>query len=428
MRFFAVNDLANPSYESRLTLGKIIASGGAGDIRVCEQDPNLVIKMYKSSSDASKYKTKLAVMLKTPPLLPILDIDGEPFHQLTWPKDLVIDEQGRFAGYRMPKISLNQSVSLERFLQRRMREHEGLPEFYAHRINAAHNLAVVVEALNKRGHHIIDLKPQNCFMHRSKLYLTLLDCDGFSISSEEGMVFPAYQYSEEYIAPEFLKKLPEELGEHQDRFALAVIVFKLLNNGIHPFQAGMKTAQKTISQMVSEKKYAYGVKGSKNLIPHNQSLHEYFPDELREAFDRAFTSKTNRPSASEWRELLHDIHNNKSGLVERCEQNPSEHLDLGKGCGHCAIAQGRSLITQSKQAVTKQKRHNLKAPKTPKPRHQVFKKRILKSKSNIIPLKGHSLNDIIPIVRSTVPVKFYHICVLAGMACYLISVPLDFLK
>ena len=27
----------------------------------------------------------------------------------------------------------------------------------------------------------------------------------------------------------------DEMGEEQDKFALAVMIFKLLNNGIHPF-------------------------------------------------------------------------------------------------------------------------------------------------------------------------------------------------
>lgn len=32
----------------------------------------------------------------------------------------------------------------------------------------------------------------------------------------------------------------EDMGEEQDKFALAVIIFKLLNNGIHPFSGVAK--------------------------------------------------------------------------------------------------------------------------------------------------------------------------------------------
>lgn len=52
-----------------------------------------------------------------------------------------------------------------------------------------------------------------------------------------GERFPAGQFTAEYLAPEFQKtgKVPEKQEEWQDRFALAVILFQLLNFGLHPY-------------------------------------------------------------------------------------------------------------------------------------------------------------------------------------------------
>ena len=43
-----------------------------------------------------------------------------------------------------------------------------------------------------------------------------------------------------------MTQTPEDMGEEQDKFALAVIIFKLLNNGIHPFSGAPKNQKDEI--------------------------------------------------------------------------------------------------------------------------------------------------------------------------------------
>ena len=324
-----------------IDLSQIAASGGAGDIYHCEEDEEILVKVYRSDSDRNLYKEKVISMVERPPILTDLEVSKKKFPQVTWPKKIAVSTGGEFLGFSMTKMDLNECVSLERFLQRRMRQYEGLPEFYGHRISIAHNLSVLVEALHSKGHYIIDLKPQNCFVHRSKLFVSILDSDGMSINGGGSLRYPATQYTEEYIAPESIRKLPSELSQKQDLFALAVIVFRLLNNGIHPFQSGARGPAKTIHQMVERKRYAYGLDGPGTLIPNGQSIHEYFPHNIRNSFDRAFKSSRRRPEASEWRLLLQGIIENTDGAISRCDQFPQEHLDLGPGCGMCSV-QARS--------------------------------------------------------------------------------------
>jgi len=349
MGYFSLDLKSNPGQKKSITAGKLIKSGGAGNIHLCEDHPDTVLKLYKNEKDLGLYEHKLRSMLESPPLLKTWEASAEEVPMMTWPLALVLDDKGAFVGYQMPLMNLANTVSLERFMQRRMRKHEGLSDFYGHRIEVARNLSRLIEVLHQKGHFVIDLKPQNCVLHRTTFLLTMLDCDGFKITSEKGEVYPAHQITHEYLAPEFVKKSPQELGEEQDQFALAVMIFKLLNNGIHPFQAGMKRGHKTIDKMIAEKKYAYGLSGSGSLIPNNQSMHEYFPQQLREAFDRAFQSTSERPTALEWRQILSELitpEQNKG--LKRCKKNPAEHLDLGLGCGQCAVDNGTNITIKVK--------------------------------------------------------------------------------
>lgn len=422
MKIYAVSNLSDQKNKQQLNLGKIIASGGAGDIRICESDKKLVLKIYKNPKELKQYEKKLKAMIGKPPLLEDLEVDGENFAQLSWPVDFLINNRGKFIGYRMAKVSLHESVSLERFLQKKMRKHEGLSDFYGHRIKAAHNLAVIIEALHKRGHHVIDMKPQNCFMHREHMLMTLLDCDGISIQGENGERFPAYQYTEEYIAPEAIKKSPKSLDENQDRFALAVIIFKLMNNGIHPFQAGMGRSQKTIQEMVASKNYAYSLKGPGRLIPNNQSLHEYFPIELREAFDRAFTSDKNRPSATEWRNVLNDLATNKSGKVARCNNKPQEHLDLGEGCGECRVKQTSGILTKNPKKQRNRRTKPIRRPApSPQPTHNTPVRSSLVGRSHITRNPSYTLSPVIGSLKKRSPVKLWHLLLIASITLVQLS-------
>ena len=329
-------DLNRDSWTS--VQGDRIAGGAAGDIYSIVDDEAHLAKVFRSPSDRLKYEKKIEEMLTHAPALTPISQGGYTHHQLSWPNAICRDSNGDFIGYRMPRIHLEKSENLERLMQTKMRRIAGLPEFYGYRVTCAANLAGVINEVHKAGHCIIDLKPANIQFYKDNMYVSLLDCDGFRISGNGPNVFPAYQYTKEYIAPEATQLRPEDLGFEQDNFALAVIIFRLLNNGIHPFQAAMKRKQLTIQAMVERKSYAYGYKGANNLIPSKMSIHRSFPSEIREKFDRAFTS-SKRPTAKEWFETLRDFGDPKSGKLVRCEQN-LEHAHFGIGCGLCKVESG----------------------------------------------------------------------------------------
>jgi len=342
----------------KIDVGKRIAGGGAGDIYIIPNAPGQVLKLYRTPEDREKYAPKLEAMLENPPRLPPHKHQGNEYHQLAWPDAVAETEKGNFLGFTMPEIDFSGSASLERMLQKKMRAVSGLPEFYGYRISAAYNLAVSVAALHTRGHHIIDLKPANCRIYRGNMLLGLLDCDGFSVEGTCGKRFHANQYTPEYIAPEASKKKPEELGEQQDRFALAVTIFRLLNNGLHPFQAKLPKgiSSGTLQEMIEANYYAYGILSATNCFPAMQTIHQTFPTDLRKMFDQAFTRK-NRPSAANWRDVLREYANPASGRLIKCNNDPANHAHFGNGCGWCELEEKLATYRTTPQATLQPKNY-----------------------------------------------------------------------
>ena len=333
-----------------LKLGKRFAGGAAGDIHKLPNVTGMVAKIYKTDKDRLLYAPKLKAMIQNPPKL---DKGGSNFPQVAWPISSVEDKSGNFIGFVMPEVDFEKSKSLENMLQTRMRKYHKLPENYGYRLSAAFNLTVAVAALHAAGHQIIDLKPTNCRLDPKRMLISIVDTDGFSISGADKERYHADQFTPEYIAPEALKKdaraVSETIGEQQDLFALGVIIFRLLNNGLHPFQALLpKGSTSELTQMIEKGYYAYGLKKRTDCRPAIQSIHSSFSRDLRKLFDRAFESK-DRPTAKEWQKILQKYADKKSGKLIQCDKNPDHaYFTKSGGCGWCRLKTGRGLKGKSR--------------------------------------------------------------------------------
>lgn len=319
-----------------------VAVGGAGRIHRVDGDLDVVAKLYLEP-EASARREKLEAMLATPPHLPDVRHRGARHVQISWPVGLLENGAGVLAGYVMPAVDLDAAAPLETLLSVKSRKAFGMPEDYGFRVTAAFNVASVVAELHRLGHHVIDLKPVNIHVYRGSFFVAMLDCDGFSILGKGGVRYPGHQYTDAYIAPEALQErmAPEQLGEAQDRFALAVIVFQLLNQGIHPYQGRPRSSGEpsaTNNERVMAGQYAYGRKPSADVEPSPWSLHGFFDEETRSLFDRAFASRDIRPSAEEWRDHLEQYVDPKRGKLRVCRADPS-HAHFERGCGLCALQQ-----------------------------------------------------------------------------------------
>lgn len=319
----------------KVTLSELANKGGAeGKIFCIKENEKLVAKVFHHKKDSQNNRQKLEAMMHNTPDFPPTIKDGIEYVQIAWPVATLEDEAGFCVGYLMPKIDVEKAVSLDHLMQKAVRKKLNLSEKYNFRVFAAYNVAAMASALHKCEHYIIDLKPSNIYVYKENMMVAMVDCDGFSIKGEHNNRYNAKFVSEEYIYPEGSTKDSGEMGIEQDKFALAVVIFKLLNNGIHPFSGiPRKTDEKmlTIQERIDKYHYAYGLWPDMYQAPHPYSIHEYFDHRTLELFERAFAKNQIRPTAEEWVEHIALLLTN----IKICKKNSNHGYFTGKGCGMC---------------------------------------------------------------------------------------------
>ena len=318
-----------------------IGRGGEGDIYLLHHQGNsYALKIYFEPN--LEKKNKILAMIDNAPDGAVQAINALTIIQLAWPVGICFDNDD-FKGFVMPYVDLSHSNTLDFYLDKRLYEEKfpGNPLSLPFKIDIAKNLASVIKLLHSKGHFFIDFKPQNVRVYDRYNLISLIDCDGFSILSKDGRRFLAKSYSSEYIAPEALQtnSQPEVLSIDQDLFALSVVLFQLLNFGIHPY-SGLIThgdAATTTDDKVSKGYYAYGKVTHPKIQPIKGSVHKTIDDSIMALFDRAFSNNVKiRPSIDEWVNTLDSIHKNKK--LVKCSSQPTklDHIHFeGKECQSC---------------------------------------------------------------------------------------------
>ena len=403
----------------KLILGPLIKSGGAGSVYHLPASPSQVAKIYHDSIDRLEYERKVGAMLELSPHLADLVENGQSYVQIAWPQLSLRDAQGRFVGFAMPMVDVRATSELECILQERQAREARLPNGLGVKVTLAANLAAVISELHRQGHHVIDLKPVNLRFYPQSLYMAMLDCDGFSIRGR-GASFAAEQITPDYLAPEFHgTTIPRAAEEQQDRFALAVVIFQLLNFGIHPFtgRPSSDAVPTDIPGRIAARCYAYGTRANPSLTPSPVSGHAAMPFELRLLFDRAFESAgSTRPSADEWAAAMKPYAQRSSQRLAICSRNIAHQHFAGLPCAACARA--ALLVATAKNAQAAQSaraRPNVPVPTpTPKPLRPMIGAtgmRIPHLQHPVSPLqptpRGTAKGWPVPATRPTAPVSFW---------------------
>lgn len=333
-------------------LGATGKSGGAGEIFSIEGMPSFVAKIYHATTSPAhlaRYRHKIQWMVDHKPSLPEVPAEYRDIVQLAWPEALIL-RRSRFVGFAMRKIAFERTLELDYLLHRRQAAQEGFEADYGKLLTVCFNLASVISCLHERRIAIVDLKPMNVKVYKAELYISILDCDGFHIDTEE-FRSEAPQVTPEYLAPEFQDQAVTH-PEAQDGFALAAIVFRLLNYGIHPFTGVASDHNKhplELAGRIKRRLYPYGRVAHETVRKVPASVHEAFPDSLRQLFDRAFASPgRSRPSAREWVDALSMYASRRSGQIAPCEKG---HLRFSaRPCPTCmreALIQGAEVRRRS---------------------------------------------------------------------------------
>lgn len=336
-----------------LRLEKELGSGNYGTVyRLGRPYSNDVLKIYNDTKYAQDVEAKVDFMLSNRPADATVKDKGRLWHQLAWPQRKAVDRHGLFVGYTMPEIDENESECLHLIFSETERKAHNIPEHYGFRLIVARNLAAVFDNLHSVGICILDVKPDNIRFYKESGYICLLDCDSF-IPTKGSALAAGAACTAGYILPEATVSGPVDDPSYQvahfrykqDDFALSILIFRLMNDGYHPFSGVPKSRRMrglTEQERIFAGGYSFGSAPNSEISPPPLSLHKWLDASTRAMFDRAFASR-NRPTASDWLKHLDRFVMPGSKDFVRCAVN-SKHMHFQMGCGLCAREQALSKL------------------------------------------------------------------------------------
>ncbi|MCX8069401.1 MAG: hypothetical protein N2738_02730, partial [Thermodesulfovibrionales bacterium] len=226
-------------------------SGGEGKIYAIKGNLFNCVKIYYDKVINKELYEKIIAMTMNVPDDPTWAVIG--YRSIAWPIEVVFfdNKQNNFAGYTMPYI--DKKVFRESHLYYdpadRIREFGGTFT-WKYLMTSAYNVCNAVLAVHQKGHCIGDLRENNILVSPNTL-ITLVDCDSFQIKDKDtGKIFYTRVGTGEFLPPElhsinFKDRDIDRL--YADRFALAVIIFKFLMMGVHPYQSKGEAVEDTPS-------------------------------------------------------------------------------------------------------------------------------------------------------------------------------------
>jgi len=310
-----------------------LGAGGEARVLALSGDDSLVAKLYHQPTLAKA--RKVALMMEEPP-----ELDASAA-RLAWPRDLLFDGSGAFAGFLMPRAEGPRVFELYNPVTRRR---TAPMADYAFLLRAAANVAAAFEALHARGYVIGDVNESNLLV-ADDASVTLVDTDSLQVRDPaDGAVHRSRVGKAEFTPPELQGRSFGDFDrspEH-DRFGLAVLLFLLLMEGTHPFAGRLDDGREMppIEERIR-----------RGLFPHDDHAEirppRLAPDfsllapGLRVLFVRCFedghADPSARPTAAEWRAALAEA---EAKLVA-CDVNPrhrhGRHLGSCPWCARMAV-------------------------------------------------------------------------------------------
>jgi hypothetical protein len=308
-----------------------LKGGGEGRVFRLAAHPELLAKVFH---DPEPRRAKIEAMLRNPP-----DDDGTPGHRsIAWPVGLLVEANSsrRFAGYLMPRIERASDFHQVTNVARRLKHR---PHFtYQHQLRVGLNLARAFTTLHAKEYVVGDVNEGNALVTDTGM-VTLVDTDSFQVPRQGRAGFHRCTVGvPEFTPPELQGTKFEDIDrtvEH-DRFGLAVLLYKLLMQGYHPFmgEAGRGNSQAT--SMNLQKQIGSTTPFSQIAPPPQAPPRTLLSPALNALFTRCFDAGARRPlarpRADEWRDALKLEEEN----LRECSRNPQhwfgKHL---KGCVWC---------------------------------------------------------------------------------------------
>ncbi len=350
------------SSKASVSLDARLGGGGEGEVWSVKERLD-VAKLYHAANLNPDLERKILAMIENPPV-DKMRVKGHI--SIAWPTDALY-KQGKFAGFMMPRIENSPTIFTMYNPPRRQKECPGFSWEYLMR--TALNLAIAVDAVHAKGYVIGDLNESNVLVNHRAL-VSLIDTDSFQVRDRGGNIFGCRVGKEDFLPPELqgkdLEKV-ERLPEH-DFYGLAVLIFRLLMEGVHPF-TGVLTKETELmesTQFYCQKQGAFPYDKKNKIVvppimaPRFDTLPSTIQEKMLACFVSGHTNPEKRPSAEEWVSILEE---SEKKLVT-CSVNPghsySNHLsncpwctrEINKQAGKFQTPLPPAKISRSQSAQT----------------------------------------------------------------------------
>jgi DNA-binding helix-hairpin-helix protein with protein kinase domain len=316
-----------------------IGGGGEGSIYVVTGMPNLVAKVFHRPTLEQQRKLELMLALPCNP-----QPSGTP--PVAWPEGLLFRnaKRERFSGYLMPRVTGACPANELYNPKSRRAKCPGFNYRYLHR--AALNIALCCRLAHERGFVIGDLN-ESTFLVRDNCCVTMVDAESMQMTDPASRRTLRCRVGKSDFTPAELqgKNLATAIRTlDHDHFALGVLLFKLLMEGVHPFDAvfqGSGTEVPPIEYRIAAGQFPHGTRfvpwTPKPLAPPFKLV----PPKLEQLFIRCFeTGHFNpkaRPDAKTWIEALRQA---EEDLVQ-CQSNRrhwhGSHLSRCPWCDRASV-------------------------------------------------------------------------------------------
>ena len=352
--------LDNTGRERRLVFtGK---SGGEGAIYDIEGDGSCCAKIFFKTRISKELHEKILAMVKNPPGGGLTKpVSGITSSSIAWPLSplyILNDKKTFFAGYEMPRVDTGMFKEVHMYYDTKDRlDMLGGSFSWRYLMTAAYNISFVVSRIHESGHCVGDFSPRNILVARTAA-VSFIDCDSFQVSNpKSGKIYHTKVGTGEFLPPELMGRnfrMEEVNRHHADLFALGIMIFRLLMNGAHPYQAKGKDVWDlpTIEQKTVLGIYPYIAQKGRDIRPPGYApAYHILPSCLRDLFSRCFVEGHGdpyaRPPADEWCRCL----SAELGKLKRCDLNPNHwyggHL---RDCPWCELSKdkGKELFPYKK--------------------------------------------------------------------------------
>ena len=337
LQSFAGGPLLWTSAGERIKLARELGRGGEGAVYEVEDKPDHVAKVYLaqiSSDRVAKLGAMTGMATACPKLLSFC----------AWPEATLHDRATNgsvsgTAGFVMHRVVGCHPIHHLTSPTTRKRDYPDRD--WSFLVHVARNLAIAVDTIHAAGAVIGDIN-EGGFLVGQDGRVWVLDCDSFQIQ-HTNRTYRCEVGIADYTPPE-LQNIPGGFANvvrtlNHDRFGLAVIVFKLLMMGRHPYMGVFRgQGDPELGQLIQENRFAYGPDAGTRLMsppPHSLDIGG-LGSPVSGLFCHAFggaSLRGGRPDASAWIDALTGL---LSGLTT-CSTHPGHKHVTGTPCPWCRL-------------------------------------------------------------------------------------------